>query len=100
MKHTSHPFAVAALVLSIPFAAAAQQQPPAPDFGPMAQSLGVSETLIQSCLPRPERGARPERPNVNAVTVCLQGENPSLTIDQVGQVLQANQPQPPARGNN
>lgn len=101
VKRPLSALALALLVVTVPAASFAQSdggQRRGPDLGAMAQALGVSEGLMQSCIPRPEQGAQPARPDVNAITACLRAENRSLSPERVGEVLEKHSPAPPPRG--
>ncbi|MBT0956396.1 hypothetical protein IV417_03275 [Alphaproteobacteria bacterium KMM 3653] len=94
------PLMIAAALTLLPLSALAQQggRPPAPDFGPMAKALNVSESQIENCLPRPERGKEPTRPDAASVLDCLKASNADLTREQVAGALQDFAPAPPPRG--
>lgn len=59
----------------LPMAVLAQSsdrgQPPKPDLTGMAKALGVEEAALDHCLPKPERGQRPERPDAKSLAACL-----------------------------
>lgn len=104
MTLIKRPFAALAFVLTVvtvPVASFAQSdggQRPGPDLSAMARDLRVNEGLMQSCMPRPEQGARPARPDVNVITACLRAENGSLSPERVGEALEKHSPAPPSRG--
>lgn len=75
-----------------------QGRPPAPDLAGLAQDLGVSEQALMTCLPRPERGQRPTRPDASALASCLSQSNAALTAAKVDAALAANAPSRPPRG--
>ena len=74
-------------------------KPPAPDFSKMASELGVSESAVEACFPKPAKSAgQPERPDMSKVASCIQKSNASLSESQIEQVLKDNAPKPPKRG--
>lgn len=84
---------------TLPMAAIAQSKdggkPPAPDFSVMAQSLGVSESSLKSCMPAPKQDQRPEKPNASTIATCLKADNGAVTTSQVDDVLKKYGPKRP-----
>lgn len=92
--------AIVVTALALPMSAIAQPQggqPPTPDFAEMAQALGVSEKLVKSCLPAPQKGRRPGRANPSLIASCLKKENASITTAQVSEVFERYGPKPPRK---
>lgn len=89
------PILCIATALALPMAATAQNGPPsAPPMTEMAAQMGVPEAALETCMPRPERGARPERPDPAAIASCLQ-----VDAQTVAAVLEASAPDMPRRSN-
>ncbi len=87
----SRKFTVVIALMSMPLIALATPEgggrPPAPDMSGMSKELGVSEGALKTCMPKPERGQRPERPNPDTITACLVEGGASVTTDKVGDAL-------------
>ncbi|MBU2992056.1 hypothetical protein Q4555_16115 [Octadecabacter sp. 1_MG-2023] len=117
MTRTTGPiltFALAAGIIAAPFMATAQNQDRpqrGPDIAAMATDLGVTEAALETCMPRPERGERPEPgsqsstqqerpagPDAAAIASCLQEAGAGLTQAQVDAVLESHAPERPERG--
>ena len=87
------------LAIAVPLFVSAQgSKPPAPDLSAMAKSLDVSEGVLQSCMPRPAKGARPEKPEAGKLASCLKAENAYVTSADVDRALKTFAPKPPKRG--
>lgn len=107
VSHLRHlTFGAAAAALMLPLAAAAQNgPPPGPPIAEIAGALGVSEQLMETCMPRPAEGARPaqgtrpERPDPATIAKCVQAKEPGITQQAVAQALEAHQPERPMRSN-
>ncbi|MEO9516910.1 MAG: hypothetical protein ABJH45_22270 [Paracoccaceae bacterium] len=90
---------------SVPISTTAMAQdgpPPGPPIAEMAAQMNVSETALQTCMPRPAKGARPERPvrpDPSTIANCLHADYPDVTQTVVAQVLMDNAPKRPQRSN-
>ncbi|PJI86285.1 hypothetical protein BC777_2653 [Yoonia maricola] len=84
----------------VPMAATAQNgPPPGPPLDELAADLHVPTAALETCMPRPAEGARPQRPDPAAIANCLKAENPAVTQQIVAQVLEDNAPEQPRRSN-
>jgi hypothetical protein len=92
--------AVTLIAFSLPMAAAAQSQggkPPEPNFSGIAKALNVSEAQVKTCMPAPQKGQRPEKPNMKTLTSCFKASNASLTEQLVGDALKEFGPKRPPK---
>ena len=90
------------IAASVPISTTAMAQdgpPPGPPIAEMAAQMNVSETALQTCMPRPAKGARPERPDPLTIANCLHADYPDVTQTVVAQVLMDNAPKRPQRSN-
>lgn len=91
----SLPMLCIATALAVPLAAAAQNgPPPGVPMSEMAAKMGVTEAALENCMPRPEPGARPERPDPAAIASCLK-----VDAETVAAVLKAGAPDTARRSN-
>lgn len=84
-----------ATALARPLAATPQNgPPPGMPIADMATQTGITKAALEACMPRPERGARPEHPDHAAIASCL-----SVDAETVAIVLEASGPDIPRRSN-
>lgn len=84
-------FTVIMAVMIMPFIALAAPQGggnhPAPDLSGLSKTLGVSKSMLETCMPKPEAGQRPARPNSKTIAGCLNDGGASVASADVDAAL-------------